>query len=358
MFPRFASSAVVTALVVATSLSATVSAQSLTAEERLEAIRQSLVQRSLEGPTQVRSTQWVDGNGALRESNSFVTGMEVRGVRILAYGRDMDKQPSASGMQMDGKTALPSTCVSPAADGAVWHQLNWQVQYSAPMPAARRFEAQLIAQQFKQQVFTASHHAKAWRVSERKLPADGYEQLLVGQGEQFVPWSLRLTVSSSRDSFSAANVYDVMWELSGRGAGQDPAYRGLQQISIDVPRTVGIESKPLPAEVVAQIQASLQHFQAGMEKVLACKVPEFQVLKVQAGSVRIAGGAASGIRVGSHMVIADRLKLPLRALEPRALERLAMAEVVAVSDYYAELKLTAGSQFPANAQWVAIPHTP
>ena len=35
-----------------------------------------------------------------------------------------------------------------------------------------------------------------------------------------------------------------------------------------------------------------------------------------------------------------------------------MGEVVAVSEYYAEIKLTAGSKFPANAQWVAIPHTP
>jgi hypothetical protein len=306
----------------------------------------------------VRSTQWVDGNGALRESNSFVTGMEVRGVRILAYGRDMDKQPSASGMQMDGKTALAPSCVSPAVDGAVWHQLNWELRYGSPMAAGRRFEAQLIGQQFRQLVFAASHHAKSWRVSERKLPADGYEQLLVGQGEQLVPWVLRLNVSASSDSFPGANVYDVGWELIGRGAGQDPAFRGSQQISIDVPRTVGIESKPLSPTVVAQVQASIQSLQEGMEKVLSCKVPQFQVLKFNSGSVRIAGGAASGIRVGNQMVLADRLKLPLRALEPKALERIAMAEVVAVSDYYAELKFTAGTKFPANAQWVAIPHTP
>jgi hypothetical protein len=347
-----------TALVLASSLMTSVSAQSLSAEERLEAIRQSLVQRSLEGPTQVRSTQWVDGNGALRESNSFVTGMEVRGVRVLAYGRDMDQQPTATGMQLDGKTALTPSCVSAAADGAVWHQLNWELRYGSSMAAGRRFEAQLIGQQFRQQVFAASHHAKSWRVSERKLPADGYEQLLVGQGEQLVPWVLRLNVSASSDSFPGANVYDVSWELIGRGAGQDPAFRGSQQISIDVPRTVGIESKPLSPMVVAQVQASIQSLQVGMEKVLSCKVPQFQVLKFHSGSVRIAGGAASGIRVGSQMVLADRLKLPLRALEPQALERMAMAEVVAVSDYYAELKFTAGTKFPANAQWVAIPHTP
>ena len=348
-----------TVLVLASGLMSSVSAQSLTAEERLDAIRQSLVQRSLDGPTQVRSTQWVDGNGALRESNSFVTGMEVRGVRILAYGRDMDKQPSASGMQMDGKTALAPTCVSPAVDGAVWHQLNWELRYGAPMPAGRRFEAQQIAQQFRQQTFSASHHAKSWRVSERKVPADGYEQMLVGQGEQFVPWVLRLTVSASLDSYAVTNIYDVTWELVGRGAGQDPAFRGAHQISVDVPTTVGIESKPLPPVVVAQIQASLQSFQEGMEKVLSCKVPQFQVVNVYGGgSVRIAGGSASGIRVGSLMVLADRQKLPLRALEPRALERMAMAEVVAVSDYYSELKLTAATKFPTNAQWVAIPHTP
>jgi len=357
MRARFVCSAV-TALVLAGSLMTSVSAQSLTAEERLEAIRQSLVQRSLEGPTQVRSTQWVDGNGALRESNSFVTGMEVRGVRILAYGRDMDQQPTATGMQLDGKTALAHSCVAPAVDGTVWHQLNWELRYGSPMAAGRRFEAQLIGQQFRQQAFAASHHAKSWRVSERKLPADGYEQLLVGQGEQLVPWVLRLNVSASGDFFPGANVYDVSWELIGRGAGQDPAFRGFKQISINVPLTVGIESKPLSPLVVAQIQASIQSFQQGMEKVLSCQVPQFQVLKFNSGSVRIAGGAASGIRVGSQMVLADRLQLPLRALEPRALERIAMAEVVAVSDYYAELKFTAGTKFPANAQWVAIPHTP
>jgi hypothetical protein len=243
-------------------------------------------------------------------------------------------------------------------DGAVWHQLNWELRYGSSMAAGRRFEAQLIGQQFRQQVFAASHHAKSWRVSERKLPADGYEQLLVGRGEQLVPWVLRLNVSASGDSFPGANVYDVSWELIGRGEGQDPAFRGSQQISIDVPRIVGIESKPLSPVVISQIQASIQSFQNGMEKVLSCKVPQFQVLKFNSGSVRIAGGTASGIRVGSQMVLADRLKLPLRALEPKALERLAMAEVVAVSDYYAELKFTAGTKFPANAQWVAIPHTP
>jgi hypothetical protein len=348
----------VAALALSSGLLAPVAAQSLTAEERLEAIRQSLVQRSLEGPTQVRATQWVDGNGALQESSSFVTGMEVRGVRILAYGRDLDRQPTATGMQLDGKTALAAACVSPAVDGGVWHQLNWVVRYDGPMPAQRRYEAQLISQQFRQQTFSASHHAKNWRVSERKLPADSYEQLLVGQGEQFVPWVLRVSVSASRDSFYTSNVYDVTWELIGRGAGQDPAYRGSQQISIDVPATVGIESKPLAPVVMSQIQASIQKFQQGMEKVLSCKVPQFQVVSVNAGSVRIAGGAASGIRVGTQMVLADRQKLPLRALEPRALERLAMAEVVAVSDYYAELKLTAGAKLPANAQWVAIAHTP
>jgi hypothetical protein len=357
MRARFVCSAV-TALVLASSLMSSVSAQSLTADERLEAIRQSLVQRSLEGPTQVRSTQWVDGNGALRESNSFVTGMEVRGVRVLAYGRDMDQQPTATGMQLDGKTTLAPSCVSSAADGAVWHQLNWELRYGSSMAAGRRFEAQLIGQQFRQQVFAASHHAKSWRVSERKLPADGYEQLLVGRGEQLVPWVLRLTVSASDDSFARANVYNVTWELIGRGEGQDPVFRGSQQISINVPRIVGIESKPLSPAVVSQIQASIQSFQQGMEKVLSCQVPQFQVLNFNSGSVRIAGGAASGIRVGSQMVLADRLKLPQRALEQRALERIAMAEVVAVSDYYAELKFTAGTKFPANAQWVAIPHTP
>ena len=70
-------------------------AAELSAEERLQAVRHGLAQKSLQGATQVQTTAWIDEKGALRESSSFRTGMQVRGVRVMAYSRDAQGQPQA-----------------------------------------------------------------------------------------------------------------------------------------------------------------------------------------------------------------------------------------------------------------------
>jgi hypothetical protein len=103
MWPRFHSEFAKPALwALAMCGSAVVQAAGLSAEERLEAVRQELLQATLQGPTQVQSTAWVDSQGALRESSSFRHGMQVRGVRVLSYHRDADGQPRAQ-VQWQGR---------------------------------------------------------------------------------------------------------------------------------------------------------------------------------------------------------------------------------------------------------------
>ena len=50
---------------------------------------------ALQGATQVRSTQWLDAQGQLRDASSFRSGMEVRGVQVLSYSRDSSGQAQA-----------------------------------------------------------------------------------------------------------------------------------------------------------------------------------------------------------------------------------------------------------------------
>ena len=78
-----------------TALVQPLTAQPLSPEEQLQAIRQSLVQLALDGPTEVRNTTWLDDQGRLQDSSSFRTGMTVRDVRIMAYGRDTEQQVTA-----------------------------------------------------------------------------------------------------------------------------------------------------------------------------------------------------------------------------------------------------------------------
>jgi hypothetical protein len=327
----------------------------LNAEDRLEAIRQALVVRAMEGPTQVRASAFIDGHGVLREASSFVTGMEVRGVRVMAYGRDMDGQPKATGLQMDSKHIPPHGCKANAQLSA-WHQMLWDSQV-LNIPAGSQWEAQMVEQQFRKQALLLSQQASAWRLNERKPLSDTYEQKLLGQGEQTVPLQLKLTLSPSRDSSGESVTYDIRWELLSRSQGQG-IYQAEQKITVNQPRLIPNSPKPLDAVVLAQIQASVQGFVKGMEQALSCRVPQFEVVKVRSDSVRIAGGSSSGVKPGMFMVLTDKQQLPSRALEPRAFDSLAMGEVVSVSEYYAELKVKSSAKINSQSQWIAIPQIP
>ena len=63
-------------------------------EQQLQAIRQALLEATLETPTQVISSAWVDSQGALHESHEFHSQAEVRGVRVLSYLND-GEEPKA-----------------------------------------------------------------------------------------------------------------------------------------------------------------------------------------------------------------------------------------------------------------------
>ena len=101
----------------------------LSAEDKLAAIRRSLVEAALEGPTKVTSTPWIDANGALRESSSVKNGMELRGVKVIGYSSDAAGEPSA---KLQWQSATPTkdggaatSCKAPAAS-RLSHLIGWQ----------------------------------------------------------------------------------------------------------------------------------------------------------------------------------------------------------------------------------------
>jgi hypothetical protein len=336
------------------SLAMPVLANPLTPEERLDAIRQALVKRAMEGPTEVRASSFIDGSGVLRESSSFVTGMEVRGVRVMAYGRDMDPQ-DAGGMLLDSSKPIPPNGCK-ASKSPVWHQMTWEL-INVPMPVAYQYEAQQVELQLRKMALSASQQSGAWRLNERKYVSDTYERLLVGQGEQHVPWQLRVSIVPGRDSVYLSKTYEIRWELVSRVQGM-ALYQSEQKITINQPQLVSATSRPLETAVLAQIQAAVQVLSQGMERVLSCRVPQFEVLKIRQDSVRIAGGSGSGLKVGASVVLTDKDQLPSRALEPRAFDSLAMGEVVSVSEYAAEVKLKTSAKITNPSQWMAVPYMP
>jgi len=120
----------------------------LTAEERLEAIRLGLVQEALRGATRVESLAWVDGQGVLREGSSFRSGMQVRGVQVLAYARDGNGQPQAQLKLPTIGQKTPQAWTSEAAaagQDTVQHPPQGKVPVALKPAATKRSPSQAVA---------------------------------------------------------------------------------------------------------------------------------------------------------------------------------------------------------------------
>ena len=345
-------------------------AELMGADERLEAIRNSLVQAALDGPTEVKSTMWVDKDGALHESNTFTSGMEVRGVRVLSYGRDANSAPSGEGssnaqLSTEGRKNLKTAACGKTtfADKlAVWHHMTLDIVLASNMNANQKYRANQIMQDLRRNLLLTSSQSRLVHLGDMTIPVSRYEQVLVGKGEEYIPWRVRLTLGVSADSLPTAPTFVAHFDVNERSLPE--VYLSYEQlISLDS-HPENTTPRPLSPVVMQEVQAVSQGFIKTLEAKLACAPPQFQVLKIQSDMFRINGGSMSGLHVGDRLVVADKSKIPNHVLEPSALASMAMTQVTAVSGYYADLKQIAGPALDAsvnagngsgsNSQWVAI----
>lgn len=353
-------------------LGASAHAELMGADERLEAIRNSLVQTALDGPTEVKSTMWVDKDGALHESNSFTSGMEVRGVRVLSYGRDANagsanEGSSSAQLSTEGRKNLkPSACgkTTFADKLAVWHHMTLDIVLSSNMNANQKYRANQVMQDLRRNLLLTSAQSRLVHLADMTIPVSRYEQVLVGKGEEYIPWRVRLTLGVSADSLPTAPTFVAHFDVNERS---------LPEVFLSYEQLISLDShpenttpRPLSPVVMQEVETVSQGFIKTLEAKLSCAPPQFQVLKIQSDTFRINGGSMSGLHVGDRLVVADKNKIPNHVLEPAALASMAMTQVTSVSGYYADLKQIAGpalgasvntatgSGSGANSQWVAI----
>jgi hypothetical protein len=203
LMPKLASSLGLVSLCVVSAMAA--EPKALSADEKLAAIRQGLLEAALEGPTQVQATQWIDDKGALRETSSYRNGMQVRGVRVLGYTQDATGKPNAT-LQWQSVPDRAITNVSgaarvngcrPSASGRLQHVVSlnwiegedWRTDDLALLLSLRR----LLAEELRQ----AGSSSAVWRLSQQPPSAaarSSYEQALLGGADEELPWQLRINL--------------------------------------------------------------------------------------------------------------------------------------------------------------------
>lgn len=336
-------------------------AVNLSAQERLDAIRHSLVETALQGSTQVRSTQWLDAQGQLRDASSFRSGMEVRGVQVLSYSRDSSgnakaqlSQPNARqdlGRTLaDSGQAAPGSCKQPAA---LRHVLGLTTVFEPGTPSTLQKQ---VRQQMTAEWLTAPD--PAWRMVEFStaspvLSTGGqvspYEQALIGGSAKSLPWTATLRVR-------AQPLQPKTWEkLAGRSARTELTLSlTVQSASGENKQFQATHSLQLPVDELsaAPLQNLMHQWGERLGQWIGCDPLQPQVTQRRANQVQINAGGLAGVRPGDEWLLADPQTFPSQVVGASS-SALLLAKVVEVAPHHARLAVVAGPSEAVQTHWRA-----
>lgn len=384
----------------------------LSPQDRLDAIRQSLIEASLETPTRVQTTTWIDSQGSLRESSSFKNGMEVRGVRVVSYDRDETGQPKArlqypsatleqplqrpEGNLIKGalnkinkafnkasefaKDMAPKPFVDVAAaplchakaGGKLRHvtSLNLQtdpgtnsVFLSAFFPLIQSFwigNASTMNTPNAMNVWQMVHNLPAASMSKTLT---SYERALISNRPDNLPWSASLHVRT--EQLEAAGWSGIRGEkgnnliahlnLEVTGAeGQNVGF----EVSASIPLVIETAEWSAPKinlTSMASLQKELQIMRSNAEEWLACQPINPVITAVYSQQVEINAGALAGVKKGDEWLLANPARFPSELLSKEGAPQTLLARVQSVTPFNSQLVILAGPAQSAQTDWRAWP---
>lgn len=353
----------------------------LSLDEKLVAIRQGFVQAAIEGPTKVQSTVWIDANGALQESSSFRTGMQVRGVKILSYGRDSRDQPTADmRWQPESviKTVQPSaqaatTCAAFDHENGLKHLIGFDIDpgedWGVDEMSALRVATGLLAQQWTRKatgnvLWTQRLSALAGR--------SAYEKALLGSSADEVPWRVHLTLRplSKRAMFSSSPVFNAVGRRVTSNLPAEPKIqlhfsltaRNQQNPTFEANAELGwgveMQNWSAPEQTMESQRLLLEqvkNWSFEVQKLLACEPVIPEVILTSPETLRINAGSLVGLRVGDELLLANGKNFIKRILEPGIVSESVIAKVLTVRENHAQLQVSAGAKKTVQLGWRAWP---
>ena len=349
-------------------------------EAHLAAIRQAILNATLERPTRVISSAWVDNKGALHESAHFHSEAQVRGVRVLSYLQDDETktQVSAEVLPWGWKPlGADKTCAAPPRP---W-RLPLLVQTLPPegFSGPQQFASQTLLN-LAQQAWTQNMQvSQRWRTQtlavtahETSVAGNAYLRALTGQEEAPSGWTAEMSLKphaphakrtwSDRLSLGMVAPEPVWrWTLSlSLGQRHTPAaqmaaqWQVTQVISVS-PAEMAQNPSAWAQRLQGQLQAQMQSWVAQLDKRTECEPVQFHVRRQGAQQLELQAGIDSGLRPGDRVLLMNPGQVPSRMLEAGVAQHLALAQVVKVGPHRTQLQPLAGPALTSQGPWMALP---
>ena len=351
----------------------------LSAEERLEALRQSLLDEALTGEVEVVSSAFVDSTGQLHESAYITANKTVRGVRVSGY-----LKPEVSSSPAPVRSRQEAECLSsryrrqlvvsvrPAGDpntrvgsiylGAVVHQAR------VNLLEALRNNPQIVTVESDEGVYKSE-----------------YDEILASVDKSVGSYELDLQIDlSSSDAgvidkgiHRVAKAANSIWQYVpffnvNRGSAANVAggigYK-MEVTQVDRPgvifsaiETSSFRSQPgprrataLPNGLRAEIKAGAEEVLGGVLQNLLCEPERIVIRREQDGAFTLLAGQEAGISAGDEFIIVRSTIWERDALNIDDVAELALVRVDFAYPKEAAVSLIAGPNAPDAGSLIAIP---
>jgi hypothetical protein len=344
-------------------------------DAQLAAIRQAILEDTLDRPTRVISSAWVDNKGALHESAHFHSEAQVRGVRVLSYvqGDEPVAQVSAEVLPWGWKpVGADQSCKAPPRPWRL--PLGVHVVMPEGFSGPQLFASQTlleIAQQAWSQNMQASQRWRTHSVGQAAPQSDNaYMRALTGQTEErsgliaeisLQPHAPFVARSWTESLGLNAGAPPLHWTLSLRlGQKLSPASRMVPQWQIEqiisiAPLALAQSPKAWAQQMQGLLQERMRQWVAQLDKQTECEPVQFHVRRQGTQPLELQAGFDSGLRPGDRVLLMDPAHVPARMLEPGMAKHLALAQVVKVGPHRTELQQLAGPALASHGAWMALP---
>ena len=344
-------------------------------EAQLGAIRQAILQATIDRPTRVLSSAWIDDKGALHENAHFQSEAEVRGVRVLSYLQDEQDTPpqvSAEVLPWGWRTAQtqPTECKPPPRPWRL--PLLLQTRVDNGFTGSQQFASQSVMNLVDQSWTQQMQGSQRWRAQNKATPPDNaYLRALTGPIESASGWTAELVLKphapvqdfSMRQAWHDFNKSEIDWRwtlsftLGERHASQgpiEPRWHIEQVITIN-PQEASQNPSAWVQRLKEQLQHQMQTWVSQLDKRSACEPVQFHVRRTDSDKLTLQAGMDSGLRPGDRVLLLNPSHVPSQMLEPGATQHLALAQVVNVGRDRTELQQLAGPTLAAQGHWMALP---
>ena len=343
-------------------------------EAQLSAIRQAILQATIDRPTRVLSSAWIDDKGALHESAHFQSEAQVRGVRILSYLEDeKDAVPQVSAEVLPWGWRAAQSKAACTAPPRPWRlPLVLQTRIENGFTGTQNFASQSLLNIASQAWTEKMQASQRWRAQLKESPPENaYMRALTGPSESPTGWTAELVLKPHAPAVAmgfqkawhalSKDEADWRWTLSFTLGERhsptgpiEPHWQMEHVISID-PQALGQHPSAWIHPLKEQLQSQIQVWVKQLDKRSECEPIQFHVRRNGPDGLQLQAGFESGLRAGDRVLLINPSHVPSQMLEPGATQHLALAQVVKVGTNRTELQQLAGPALAAQGHWMALP---